>query len=122
MNLGTAPRVLSLVPDECSDTTGGQQYSVTDASELGVFGSSPKDIEYVLLSGFDLEKAAVLAGLNSTSTIPGKREGIVNGSRLMEPESLAAMGIPSWQLAVALPVLGSSSSPVIPVGNVNATL
>lgn len=121
VDLGTAPRVIGLEAGACSDTTGGSLSTVIRVSGFG-FGTSPLDVEYVLLSGFDLEQAALAAGFNSTSVISGTREGIVNGSKLMEPASLAAMGIHSWQLAAALPVVGTTSVPVIPTGNVNATV
>lgn len=122
--LGSAPAITELVfasSASCTNTTGGTAVNSIEIKGQG-YGRRSDDVEYVLVSGFDLEVAAMTAGLNSTTVVQGSREGIMNGSRLFEPSALAAMKIDPWVLAAAIPVRSSSGISVIPVGNVEVPL
>lgn len=109
VELMTPPRVLQLAFSQCSDTLGGNSDSAIDVQGLG-FGKGPDDVEFVLLSGFDLERYALAAGRNRTSVLPGVREGLLSAHGLLTAAGRHAMGVPDHLVGVAIPVTDAISA------------
>lgn len=70
----------------------------------------------MLLSGFDLEAAALQAGFNSTSVEAGSKEGLLNASRLLSEGFKETMGIPNYVLGVPVPVTDAATALSTPTG------
>lgn len=116
---GDAPSILVRDTESCYSTTGGTAELPIEISGEG-FGTSAADVDFVLVSGFNLEKRALEAGLNTSEVVESTSEGIVNASRLFHNASLMQMQVPSWRIAAAIPVVDDESSNlgVRPMGNV----